>query len=383
MVVLTESSILARSRVQELSQCIKLNVWGCNLTDISIVENCRNLQIFSASCNEIVTLRELSACVHLQELYVRENQIADLDEVVNLKRLPKLRVLWLAGNPCCSVFANDEDKYRLWVLAHLPYLERLDNTEVRPDERKRAASIDPNHLLLMFSDADPRAPVTPAAATPQKTPANPRPASGNNGHTQTRSPPRSSGKNGLDMAGHLTPGGQGQGDGRSSATHTVPSTPSDMTISAPSSRSGVNDATPLSKRPSRLESPASTLSMSPSGVSNSRKAQVMQTPVEAPKSIVAASPPHRIDIPRIYSAVNTTAPTSPFPRSNANQMIMDDGVESDQNRSMSSTHSKLRNVNILSATLNLVKELDADSLQILQLDINNRLNDLDSRSSAD
>ena len=43
-------------------------------------------------------------------------------EICHLRKLPKLRVLWLADNPCAAA-----DHYRMTVLRTLPNLNKLDN----------------------------------------------------------------------------------------------------------------------------------------------------------------------------------------------------------------------------------------------------------------
>lgn len=58
----------------------------------------------------------------LKELYLRKNNLNDLSEIGFLKKLPKLRVLWLSDNPCA-----ESANYRSTVLKNLPKLIRLDN----------------------------------------------------------------------------------------------------------------------------------------------------------------------------------------------------------------------------------------------------------------
>ena len=60
--------------------------------------------------------------MNLEELYIRKNDIANLAEIYYLRKLPRLRVLWLADNPCAV-----GDRYRMTVLKTLPNLQRLDN----------------------------------------------------------------------------------------------------------------------------------------------------------------------------------------------------------------------------------------------------------------
>ena len=66
----------------------------------------------------------MSRCRQLSELYLRKNRIPSLAELVHLKGLPRLRVLWLAENPCCGTCPH---LYRMTVLRTLPQLQKLDN----------------------------------------------------------------------------------------------------------------------------------------------------------------------------------------------------------------------------------------------------------------
>lgn len=50
--------------------------------------------------------------------------IPSLSELSHLRPLTRLRVLWLAENPCCG---TDSTRYRLTVLRCLPRLQKLDN----------------------------------------------------------------------------------------------------------------------------------------------------------------------------------------------------------------------------------------------------------------
>ncbi|XP_053408987.1 cilia- and flagella-associated protein 410-like isoform X2 [Mercenaria mercenaria] len=92
-----------------------------------------NLEICSVSVNDITTLRDFEECENLQELYIRNNKIQNLTDICYLKGLEKLRILWLADNPC----ANREN-YRLTVIRNLPHLQKLDNVVVEDEERTAA-----------------------------------------------------------------------------------------------------------------------------------------------------------------------------------------------------------------------------------------------------
>ncbi|XP_032349572.1 cilia- and flagella-associated protein 410 isoform X1 [Camelus ferus] len=85
--------------------------------------------------NSISSLEPVSRCRQLSELYLRGNRIASLAELSHLKGLPRLRVLWLAGNPCCGACPH---RYRMTVLRTLPQLQKLDNQAVTEEEVSRA-----------------------------------------------------------------------------------------------------------------------------------------------------------------------------------------------------------------------------------------------------
>ncbi|XP_035213297.1 cilia- and flagella-associated protein 410-like [Stegodyphus dumicola] len=144
MTKLTEHTVLARTRAQDLKSVRKLNAWGSELTDVSIVKKLPNVEVLSLSVNAISSLEDFSHCNNLQELYIRKNNISELGEIRHLKDLQKLRNLWLADNPCA-----EGDDYRLTVIRALPQLQKLDNVPIRPDEIESAKKHgSPLELLL-------------------------------------------------------------------------------------------------------------------------------------------------------------------------------------------------------------------------------------------
>lgn len=80
--------------------------------------------VFLSSANSISSLAPLAGCLSLCELYLRRNMIASLSELCYLRPMTRLRVLWLADNPCCG---ENSSQYRLTVLRCLPGLQKLDN----------------------------------------------------------------------------------------------------------------------------------------------------------------------------------------------------------------------------------------------------------------
>ncbi|EGF77644.1 hypothetical protein BATDEDRAFT_27501 [Batrachochytrium dendrobatidis JAM81] len=83
--------------------------------------------------SKISTLASFASLVHLRELYLRQNHISDLRELLYLAELKSLRVLWLAENPITEYSA-----YRHSVLRILPHLDTLDDTPVSDVDRNAA-----------------------------------------------------------------------------------------------------------------------------------------------------------------------------------------------------------------------------------------------------
>ncbi|KAL7056097.1 hypothetical protein AAHC03_020912 [Spirometra sp. Aus1] len=101
------------------------------------------LEVISLSSNKIESLEAFAHCRTLRELYLRNNNISNLDEIQHLRALPHLHTLFLLGNPCCYAPDNSTEPanyYRPTVISQLPSLERLDMRSVS-EEEKRAAGV--------------------------------------------------------------------------------------------------------------------------------------------------------------------------------------------------------------------------------------------------
>ncbi|KAK2488851.1 hypothetical protein MC885_021580 [Smutsia gigantea] len=119
---LTRKMVLSRAKASELHS-------------ISICREMPSLEVITLSVNSISSLEPMSQCRQLSELYLRRNCIPSLTELSYLKGLPRLRVLWLAENPCCGA---DPRRYRMTVLRSLPHLQKLDNQSVTEEELSQA-----------------------------------------------------------------------------------------------------------------------------------------------------------------------------------------------------------------------------------------------------
>ncbi|XP_020280594.1 uncharacterized protein LOC109853169 isoform X1 [Pseudomyrmex gracilis] len=151
MVKLTEEMVVARTRVSDFSAVKKLNCWGTELTDVSILRKMKNVEVLSLSINNINTLADFQYCQKLKDLFIRRNNIKDLNEVCYLQGLPNLRNLWLGENPCA-----EKDGYRLAVLRALPNLEKLDDKVVSSDEVQTALAIGRSLVHPLDVDASPQ-----------------------------------------------------------------------------------------------------------------------------------------------------------------------------------------------------------------------------------
>uniref|UniRef100_A0A0K8TKZ9 Uncharacterized protein n=1 Tax=Tabanus bromius TaxID=304241 RepID=A0A0K8TKZ9_TABBR len=135
MARLTEEMVISRSRQSDLGSIKKLNCWGNDLSDVSIIRKMRGVEVLALSVNKITSLSDFEDCRNLQELYLRKNNIKDINEIAYLQALPKLKYLWLEENPCCD---NAGPNYRSIVLRALPNLKKLDNVDVSPEEVQEA-----------------------------------------------------------------------------------------------------------------------------------------------------------------------------------------------------------------------------------------------------
>lgn len=145
---LTENVVLVRTRSHDLASVKKLNCWGCALKDVSIVHRMPNVEVISLSINSIDTLENFASCTMLQELYLRKNEIKNINEILHLSQLQFLKKLSLEDNPCTTT-----DNYRLTVLKALPNLEFLDNVRVTPEEIYQAEKSG-RDLVWPGSEAD-------------------------------------------------------------------------------------------------------------------------------------------------------------------------------------------------------------------------------------
>ena len=120
--VLKDHMVFQKTHTTNLADVKALNMWGFELSDVSIVEDMKNVETISMSLNRISTLQPFSSCYNLKSLFLRRNNISDLNEIKHLSRLKNLRNLMLSENPVASL-----PNYRSFVASVLPGLEILDD----------------------------------------------------------------------------------------------------------------------------------------------------------------------------------------------------------------------------------------------------------------
>lgn len=170
--MLSENLILAKTKADKLSQVKNLNLWGAELSDVSLVSQCINLEVLALSVNHVTTIRDIAECKNLRELYLRKNDIVSLGEVYYLSKLPNLTTLWLSDNPCAK-----DPNYRMFTVRCCPNLRQLDSIEVSAQERSEAQAL-PASLINEIVSSRVQAPPAPQVAPPasQVAPKAPLPA---------------------------------------------------------------------------------------------------------------------------------------------------------------------------------------------------------------
>ncbi len=133
---LSHEFIAARVKHDKI-ECLKnINFWGNDLEEVSILQQMQNLEVISLSVNKIKTLKDFNNLKNLRELYLRKNQISDLNEIKYLSTCPNLRILWIGENPIAEIKNN-----RLIVIGLLPSLEILDDNVINKEERLRTLDL--------------------------------------------------------------------------------------------------------------------------------------------------------------------------------------------------------------------------------------------------
>jgi Leucine-rich repeat (LRR) protein len=118
------------SDMSALEECINLqhlNLSFNSLTSIQGLLNAEELTYLNLSNNQIASLEGLRSCKKLEKLEIQGNRVSVFNQISLLSSLPSLQHLFLQNydgsepNPICS-----QDRYRNQTLEALPRLKNLD-----------------------------------------------------------------------------------------------------------------------------------------------------------------------------------------------------------------------------------------------------------------
>lgn len=272
-----------------------------------------------------------------------------------LMPLHQLKVLWLSDNPCADI-----PNYRSFVIAHLTSLEKLDNLDITPEERKAAHSIPlmqpaTASELLETEDTGPGAasgtsprPISPSSIAASGTSPRPMSPSSIAGSAAAGSPV---------PAGPQPPSSRSRVPGGSAAVHADPysshAAPMGLLVGNSSSRDSAYDATIGSVS----SSGAAAAGRSAAGVAEESFAFSRQQYDPHRYSSQPGMPPVQQQLPQLPRP-DAAVPTN----SNSNSSSSGAG----------SSHMKA-SPNVLYAVMALLAELDAAGLSIVQKEVEQRL----------
>lgn len=113
--------------------CRKLKILYLQNNLIGKIENVgrlKELVYLNLALNSVLVLEGLTGCEMLEKLDLTVNFIGDLTGVKSLRVNRNLKILYMTGNPCASF-----ERYREYVVATLPQLEKLDGIDITKSER--------------------------------------------------------------------------------------------------------------------------------------------------------------------------------------------------------------------------------------------------------
>ncbi|KFV06248.1 Leucine-rich repeat-containing protein 48, partial [Pterocles gutturalis] len=111
-------------KIEALESLVHLVWLDLSFNNIEVIEGLDtlvNLQDLSLCRNRISKIEHMDTLQKLQIFSIGKNNLTALEDVVYLRRFKNLRTLNLTGNPLC-----DDERYMLFVVAHLPDLVYLD-----------------------------------------------------------------------------------------------------------------------------------------------------------------------------------------------------------------------------------------------------------------
>lgn len=104
-----------------------------NIEEISGLDTLTKLQDLTLYNNRISKIENMDNLTELEVLSLGNNEINDLEMIKYLRRFRKLKMINLIGNPFC-----EEEDYKSFIVAYLPWIDYLDYAMVKEEFRQRA-----------------------------------------------------------------------------------------------------------------------------------------------------------------------------------------------------------------------------------------------------
>lgn len=135
------------TKIQNL-ECLPHLVWldlsFNKIKKIEGLEALAKLEDLSLCNNDIEIIEGLDCCLALNALSLGNNKIKELDQVGCLRKLPKLNVLNLDGNPLCTL------DYKNYSIAYLKHLKYLDYSLITSDQKEKAEDSYKDELVELI-----------------------------------------------------------------------------------------------------------------------------------------------------------------------------------------------------------------------------------------
>jgi len=103
-----------------------LNIWGNQISDISILSTFPSLEKINLNSNQIEDLSAFKNLTNIRDLSLKDNKIQDFTQIEYLKNNKKLEKLILSNNPICN-----SQNYKQKIFEILPQIKELDNINIK------------------------------------------------------------------------------------------------------------------------------------------------------------------------------------------------------------------------------------------------------------
>lgn len=133
---LSNNSIEKIENLKNLDNLRELNLANNKITTLTGIDVLPFLTSLNVESNQISSLYPLQNCEKLTFLNVKNNKVGVIRQIEHLQNLKSLEAISLEGNTCCL-----KAHYRLRVTFRLKTVKRLDDTNISPEEKIRAANL--------------------------------------------------------------------------------------------------------------------------------------------------------------------------------------------------------------------------------------------------